>query len=104
MHPPPGPTASRSSSTSISTRRRSAIASTRTPTPSLAEIRTVGQPAELFERHSAEHWAGRLYMRRLSPYVTRLLLRTPVSANAVTGSMAVLGLAAGALLSVHGIL
>jgi phosphatidylglycerophosphate synthase len=43
-------------------------------------------------------------MRRLSPYFTRLLLHTPLSANVVTGSMAVVGVAAGALLSVPGIL
>ncbi len=42
-------------------------------------------------------------MRRLSPYVTRLILPTRVSADAVTGATLVLGLAAGALLTLPGI-
>src|SRR5437763_11488503 len=99
MRPPPGRTASRSWSTSTSTRRRFSITSTRTPTPSLADIRTVGQPDEIFDRHSAEHWAGRLYMRRLSPYLTKALLPTRVSANVITALMSVVGLAAAALTS-----
>ena len=57
--------------------------SVRSPTPSVAELRAATQPPSLFERNSGEHWAGKLYMRRLSPYVTRWLLRTPISANGV---------------------
>src|SRR5437763_976907 len=103
MRPPPAPTASPSSSTSTWTRRRSSIASTRTPTPSLAEIKAGGQPAEIFDRHSGEHWAGRLYMRRVSPYLTRALVPTRVSPNAVTGLMSVVGLGAAALISTDGV-
>src|SRR5256885_16389778 len=103
MRRPPGPTASPSWSTSTWTRRRFSIASTRTPTPSLAEIKAGGQPAEIFDRHSAEHWAGRLYMRRLSPYLTRALLPTRISPNEVTGLMSVVGLAAAALISLDGV-
>jgi phosphatidylglycerophosphate synthase len=73
-------------------------------TPTIAELRTATQPPSLFERNSGEHWSGRLYMRRLSPYVTRLILPTPVSANAVTALTLVLGLAAAALLTVPGLL
>jgi phosphatidylglycerophosphate synthase len=43
-------------------------------------------------------------MRRLSPHVTRLLLRTPVSANGVTWLMIASGLAAAAVLSRPGLL
>ena len=43
-------------------------------TPSIAELRAATQPASIFARNSGEHWAGRLYVRRLSPYVTRALL------------------------------
>ena len=39
-------------------------------------------------------------MRRLSPYLTRLLLPTRVSPNAVTGAMLPVGLAAAAVLTV----
>ena len=40
--------------------------------PSIAELRAQTQPDWLLARPGAEHWAGRLYMRRLSPYLTRL--------------------------------
>jgi phosphatidylglycerophosphate synthase len=43
-------------------------------------------------------------MRRVSPYLTRALLPTAVSPNALTGLMSVVGLAAAALLSLNGIL
>jgi phosphatidylglycerophosphate synthase len=43
-------------------------------------------------------------MRRLSPYVTRLILPTGVSADAVTGATLVAGLAAAALLTVPGVI
>ncbi|HEY1593968.1 MAG TPA: CDP-alcohol phosphatidyltransferase family protein [Thermoleophilaceae bacterium] len=86
-----------------STRRRFSITQARTQKPSLAEVKAIGQPAEIFDRHSAEHWAGRLYMRRLSPHLTRALLPTSVSPNALTGLMSVVGLAAAALLSLNGL-
>lgn len=75
-----------------------------TRSPSIAELRAVTQPETIFERNSGEHWAGRLYMRRLSPYVTRLLLRTPVTPNAVTSLMIVSGVAAAVLVALPGIL
>ena len=62
------------------------------------------QPASLFERNSGEHWTGRLYMRRLSPYVTRLVLPTRLSADAVTGATLAVGLAAAALLTLPGVI
>jgi phosphatidylglycerophosphate synthase len=43
-------------------------------------------------------------MRRLSPYVTRLILPTPLSANAVTGATLVTGLAAAGLLTLPGVI
>jgi phosphatidylglycerophosphate synthase len=42
-------------------------------------------------------------MRRVSPHLTRALLPTRVSPNAVTGLMSVVGLGAAALLSLHGV-
>jgi len=71
--------------------------------PTIAELRAATQPATIFERNSGEHWAGRLYMRRLSPYCTRLLLRLGLSANAVTWLMIVVGLAAAAVLALPGV-
>ena len=62
------------------------------------------QPPSLFARNSGEHWTGRLYMRRFSPYVTRLVLPTRLSANAVTAGTIVAGLAAAAVLTLPGVL
>jgi phosphatidylglycerophosphate synthase len=75
----------------------------RSSTPTIAELRAETQPPTLFERNSGEHWSGRLYMRRLSPYLTRLLLPTRVSPNAVTGLALAAGLAAAVLLSIPGV-
>ena len=40
--------------------------------PSLTELRALGQPDSVTGRLNEEHWAGRLYMRDLSPYGTWL--------------------------------
>jgi phosphatidylglycerophosphate synthase len=64
----------------------------------------VTQPPSLFARNSGEHWTGRLYMRRLSPYVTRLVLPTRISANGVTAATIGAGLAAAAVLTLPGVL
>ena len=67
--------------------------------PSLAELRAVAQPDSVVGRANAEHWAGRLYMRHVSLYLTRVLVPTRVSADAVTWWMIGAGLAAGAALA-----
>jgi phosphatidylglycerophosphate synthase len=74
-----------------------------TSTPSVAELRAATQPAEIFERNSGEHWAGRLYVRRVSPYATRLFLRLGLSANAVTWLFVLAGLAAAGVLAIGGV-
>ena len=66
--------------------------------PTLAEVRRVGQ-AGVLERRSAEHWAGRLYMRTLSGHVTRWLVPLAVTPDQLTVLMIVVGLAAAALAS-----
>jgi phosphatidylglycerophosphate synthase len=76
----------------------------RTPTPSIAELRAATQPPSLFERNSGEHWAGKLYMRSVSPYATRVLLRTRLTPNAVTWLMIAVGIAAAGVLTLPGIL
>jgi phosphatidylglycerophosphate synthase len=72
--------------------------------PSIAELRAVTQPPSVTGRRSAEHWTGDLYQRRLSPYVTRILLGTAITANGVTVLMIVTGAAAGPALLVPGLL
>lgn len=71
--------------------------------PSIAELRPVAQPEEHLRRLGEEHWAGRLYMRRISLHVTRILIATPLSANAVTALMIPVGLLAGFVLSLPGL-
>jgi len=74
------------------------------PTPSVAELRAVVHPPGLLDRRSGEHWAGRLYMRRLSPHLTRVFLRLGWSPNQVTWLMTVCGALAGPALLVPGVL
>jgi phosphatidylglycerophosphate synthase len=76
---------------------------TRPLRPTIAELREVTQPASVRGRRTAEHWTGDLYMRHISPYVTRLLLPTGISANGVTWLMIVSGWLASAALLINGI-
>lgn len=69
-----------------------------TDRPSLAELRAVCQPASLMGRRSAEHWAGRLYMRAASLRVTRYAIDWPFTPNQLTVAMMVVGLV-GALVA-----
>lgn len=71
--------------------------------PTIAELRARTQPPEVRGRRNSEHWTADLYQRRLSPYLTRLLVGTSVTANAVTGLMILTGAAAGAALLIPGI-
>ena len=68
-----------------------------TSRPSLAEVRAVTQ-AGVLERRSAEHWAGRLYMRGVSGHVTRWVVSTRaldrVTPDHLTVLMIVVGLGA----------
>jgi phosphatidylglycerophosphate synthase len=70
---------------------------------SLAQLRDVTQPPEVRTRANAEHWVAHLYLRDLSPYVTWVLLKTPISANGVTALMIFTGWATAAALVIPGI-
>jgi CDP-alcohol phosphatidyltransferase len=69
---------------------------------SIPELRAVCQPASVLERRSEEHWTGRLYMRRISIYVTRFALRLGLAPNTITSIMILVGLAGAAVISVDG--
>ncbi|MEO6996456.1 MAG: CDP-alcohol phosphatidyltransferase family protein [Terracoccus sp.] len=71
--------------------------------PTIDELRAVAQPPEHIARYNAEHWAGSLYLRHLSIYVTRLLLPTGITANGVTGLMIGCGLFGAAALLIPGL-
>jgi phosphatidylglycerophosphate synthase len=65
---------------------------------SVAELREVGQPPSVMGRRNSEHWAGSLYLRRLSIYVTWLLMPTPITPNGVTWLMLSSGVGSAAVL------
>jgi phosphatidylglycerophosphate synthase len=71
--------------------------------PSLAEVKASGQPPEIISRLNDEHWAGRLYMRRISPGATWLFARLGWPPNAVTAGFILCGLAAGAVAALGGL-
>ena len=62
-------------------------AGARSSSPSIAELRAVTQPESVRTRAGAEHWVASAYLRDVSPYLTRLLLKAGFSANGVTWLM-----------------
>ncbi|MFI0357725.1 CDP-alcohol phosphatidyltransferase family protein [Actinomadura sp. 9N407] len=68
-------------------------------TASVADVRRYGQPPGLKDRRNEEHWAGRLYMRGLSPYFAWLAMRMGFSPNQLTYMMMACGVAAGVVVS-----
>lgn len=82
----------------------SAQGTARGATPSsIAELRAVAQPPEVRLRANAEHWTASLYLRQISPYLTWVFLRTPITANGVTGIMILVGWATAAALLIPGV-
>jgi phosphatidylglycerophosphate synthase len=73
------------------------------PGPSLAELRAAGQPPGVIDRLNDEHWAGRLYMRKVSPAATWMFARLGWSPNAVTAAFIACGVAAGVVIAVGGL-
>jgi phosphatidylglycerophosphate synthase len=71
--------------------------------PTIAQLREVTQPPAVRGRANSEHWVADLYLRDLSPFLTRVLLRLGLSANAVTWIMIATGAAAGLALLVPGL-
>lgn len=71
--------------------------------PSVAEVRAGGQPAGIKERTNEEHWAGRLYMRDLSPYLTTFFVRLGVPPNPITYLMMAFGVLAGVVVAFGGL-
>ena len=74
-----------------------------TAAPVLEELREVCQPQAKLASRNGEHWAGRLYMRRISLRLTRQLVRTRVTPDQLTWTMVVCGMAAGAALMIPGL-
>ena len=70
--------------------------------PTIAQVREISQPTSVTGRANAEHWVADLYLRKISPYLTRLLLKTPITANGVTFLMIATGLSISAALLIPG--
>ena len=70
--------------------------------PTIAQIREISQPPSITGRSNAEHWVADLYLRKISPYLTRLLLKTPITANGVTYLMITTGISISAALLIPG--
>src|SRR5687768_15039407 len=68
-------------------------------TASVAQVREGGQPPGLMDRRNEEHWAGRLYMRSLSPYFSWIFLRVGFSPNQLTYLMIACGVSAGVVVA-----
>lgn len=62
-------------------------AAVRPAAPTIAQLREVTQPPSVRTRAGAEHWVAHAYLRDISPYLTRVLLRAGFSANGVTWLM-----------------
>jgi phosphatidylglycerophosphate synthase len=62
--------------------------------PTIAQLREVTQPPSVRARAAAEHWVAHAYLRDISPYLTRILLRVGFSANGVTWLMIIAAAAA----------
>lgn len=77
--------------------------SIRPKNPTIAQLREVCQPVSVTGRSNAEHWVADLYLRRISPYLTRVLLKTPITANGVTYLMIITGISISLALQVSGV-
>jgi phosphatidylglycerophosphate synthase len=71
--------------------------------PTIAQIREVCQPPAVRDRRNSEHWVADVYLRDISPYLTRILLRTSISANQVTWLMIATGAGSAAALLIPGL-
>jgi phosphatidylglycerophosphate synthase len=70
--------------------------------PTLAQVKEITQPESVTGRAMAEHWAGTLYLRKLSPYLTKQVIKTSITANGVTWIMIVSGFSAGLTILIPG--
>lgn len=70
--------------------------------PSIAELKAKTQPESVTGRRNSEHWTADLYLRRISPYLTRLLIPTSVTPNGVTYLMILTGISISLSLLIPG--
>ncbi|MDA2978933.1 MAG: CDP-alcohol phosphatidyltransferase family protein [Actinomycetota bacterium] len=61
------------------------------------------QPHRVMSRRSGEHWLGALYARKVSPRISRFLIRANVSAMATTYTMIAIGTLGAAVIAMPGV-
>jgi phosphatidylglycerophosphate synthase len=76
--------------------------SERPSNPTIEQLRAIAQPPSVTGRSNAEHWVADLYLRRISLYLTRILLKTPITANGVTYLMIATGISISFALQIDG--
>ena len=60
--------------------------------PSIADLKAKTQPESVRGRRNSEHWSADLYLRKISPYITRILIPTSITPNGVTYLMILTGI------------
>ena len=70
--------------------------------PSIAELKAKTQPESVTGRRNSEHWTADLYLRRISPYITRILIPTSITPNGVTYLMILTGISISLSLLIPG--
>lgn len=71
--------------------------------PTISELRAKTQPESVTGRVNSEHWTADLYLRRISPYLTRILLPTGITPNGVTYLMILTGISISLAFSLPGV-
>ena len=72
--------------------------------PTISQIREISQPTSVRGRKNSEHWVADLYLRKISPYLTSVILKSPLTANGVTVLMIITGVSSGFALLIPGVL
>lgn len=71
--------------------------------PTIAQLRDVSQPKDHLGRVSGEHWLGPLLHRKISIYITWLVVPTRITPNGVTWIFILTGILGGLCLLIPGI-
>ena len=71
--------------------------------PTIADIKTVTQPDSILSRANSEHWLNDVYLRKVSPYLTRIFIARNTAPNTITFLMIGIGKLAALSLLINGI-
>lgn len=77
--------------------------SDRAANPSIADIKSVTQPDSILSRANSEHWLNDVYLRKVSPYFTKIFIARNIAPNSITFFMIGIGKIAALSLLITGI-